>query len=750
MRGTLIRTMSLRLILICSFAFPASVVAEGQDCEKLAAPNLPMVERLQHACDAFDPEKNLYLNRERAAALEQQLATKTELQDQVNTKIALAVEQLRAGNVDRAIALFEEVRGVAIDPAVKPNPKLIEDVTAYLASAYLRVAELENCCARHTPESCIWPLQGSGKHSEKRGAQKAAALYEELLKMNPRSPGYAWLLNLSQMALPDFPQHVPAAYRMPPIMTQSNYDIGRFHDVAAAVGVDHQSLAGGVCLEDFDNDGLLDLFVSGWGVRENVAFYRNRGDGTFEDRTVAAGLRGQIGSLNINYADYDNDGDADVLLLRGGWQHKAGVVPNSLLRNNGDGTFTDVTEEAGLLSFHPTQTAVWGDFDNDGWLDLFIGNESAREEIHPCEFYHNQRDGTFREIAASLGLNRRAFVKGVAAGDYDNDGRLDLYLSQFGARNVLLRNIAPNDKIGLKWQFADVTATAGVAEPANSFSTWFFDFDNDGHEDIFVASFASFTSNNLDYVVADMAGAPVPGSRCAVYQNNGDGTFTNVAKEMKIDRLTLAMGANFGDLDNDGWLDVYLGTGQPQLSTLIPNQMFRNDAGRVFQNVTISGGFGHLQKGHGIAFGDLDNDGDQDVYAVMGGAFETDVFPNALFENPGHGNNWLTLRLIGVKSNRSAIGARIRVTVTENNKQRSIYRTVTTGGSFGASPLQQEIGIGEAATIDEIEITWPTSGITQIFTDVVANRAYEIREDRDEMTQLSRSRFKLGGTSGND
>ncbi|MGE3181938.1 MAG: FG-GAP repeat domain-containing protein, partial [Phycisphaerae bacterium] len=649
------------LIVVGTILLLMSGMSGAQDCNKLIAPKVPMVERLRNACDALDPEKNVYLNRARAAVLEKQLAEQSDIQGQINGKLSVGIELLRCGEVDRAIALFEEVRNVAIDPAVKPNPKLIEDVTAYLASAYLRVAELENCCARHTPESCIWPLQGAGKHGLKRGAEKAATLYRELLRINPRSPGYAWLLNLSCMALEDFPNNVPEAYRMPPNMTQSDYDIGRFHDVASAAGVDHQSLAGGVCLEDFDQDGFLDLLVSGWGIREQAAYFHNRGDGTFEDRTTAAGLSGLGASLNMVHADYDNDGDADVLMLRGGWQHRAGLIPNSLLRNNGDGTFTDVTEEAGLLSFHPTQVGVWGDFDNDGWLDLFIGNESAREERHPCEFFHNNRDGTFTNIAAELGLDRVALVKGAAAADYDNDGHLDLYISQFFARNVLLKNIPANEKLGLKWQFADVTATAGVAEPVSSFPAWFFDFDHDGWEDIFIGSFASFVDNNLDYVVADMAGAPLAGSRCTLYRNNRNGTFTNVAKQMKVDRLSLVMGANFGDLDNDGWLDIYLGTGQPQLSTLIPNQMFRNDAGKTYQNVTISGGFGHLQKGHGIAFGDIDNDGDQDIYAVMGGAFETDVFPNTLFENPGHGNNWITLKFVGAKSNRCAIGTRLRI-----------------------------------------------------------------------------------------
>ena len=168
------------------------------------------------------------------------------------------------------------------------------------------------------------------------------------------------------------------------------------------------------------------------------------------------------------------------------------------------------------------------------------------------------------------------------------------------------------------------------------------------------------------------------------------------------------MGANFGDLDNDGWLDFYLGTGDPSLSTLIPNRMFRNADGKFFQDVTTSGGFGHIQKGHGISFADFDNDGDQDIYEVMGGAYAGDNYRNVLFLNPGHGNHWITLKLEGIRSNRAAMGARIRVTVQTAQGERSIYKTVSTGGSFGASPLRQEIGLGQAKAIRSVEIFWPT------------------------------------------
>ncbi len=199
---------------------------------------------------------------------------------------------------------------------------------------------------------------------------------------------------------------------------------------------------------------------------------------------------------------------------------------------------------------------------------------------------------------------------------------------------------------------------------------------------------------------------------------------------MGLDRVVPAMGANFGDLDNDGYLDMYLGTGTPSLAALMPNIMLRNDQGRRFLDVTEATGTGHLQKGHAIAFTDLDNDGNQDVILNVGGAVRGDRYDEAVFSNPGgYGNNWVSLRLVGVKTNRAAIGARIRLTldgVTEGSALR--YREVTSGGSFGASSLVQHIGLGKATRIATCEIYWPVSRTTQTFHDLPMNRFLEIRE----------------------
>lgn len=342
----------------------------------------------------------------------------------------------------------------------------------------------------------------------------------------------------------------------------------------------------------------------------------------------------------------------------------------------------------------------------------------------------NRGDGTFTDVAPRLGLDLTAFVKGVAWGDVDNDGWIDLYVSVLGGHNRLYMN---RGGTGIAdWRFDEVAGAAGVREPLFSFPCWFWDFDNDGWEDLFVASYDLRDPEPGGNVARELLQLEPRGERARVFRNNGNGTFTDVAPRMGADKVLYAMGANYGDLNNDGYPDFYVGTGAPDMRALVPNRMFLNRGGERFDDVTLDGGFGHILKGHGIAFADLDRDGDQDVYANMGGAVEGDAFPSALFENPNPApeNAWVVLRLEGRTANRSAIGARIRITVTDRGGGvRVIHGTVSTGGSFGASSLQQEVGLGPAERIQELRVTWPNRQRTvDVHTGLAVNRYYRVVE----------------------
>ncbi len=618
-------------------------------------------------------------------------------------RLDLAEHLLVAGDSAAASAELEKLRAWMASTGTSMSPAFEHEVSEMLAIAYLRSGEQQNCLTNHNAESCVYPIRGGGVHVDGRGAEAAVAEYTKLLEKDRKDLGSRWLLNIAYMALGKHPEGVPAKWLIPASILPNEFDIKPFRDVGGSAGVAVRGHAGGSVAEDFDGDGLFDLVVSSSGPRDQLRYFHNNGDGTFADQTMAAGLEG------------------------GGWWGAHGKYPCSLLRNNGPNAagqimFSDVTEKAGLLSLHPSQTAAWADFDGDGWLDLFIGHESTKGENHPSALYRNNRDGTFTDIAVQAGISDMGFVKGVAWGDYNNDGRPDLYISRKGAANKLFRNDGPDPK--RVWKFTDVTDAAGVREPIHSFATWFFDYDNDGWLDLLVTGYYTQTLADIPAFHMNLPNkAEVP----RLYHNNRDGTFRDVTQQAGLDRVILAMGAGFGDLDNDGWLDCYFGTGAPEYQTLLPNRMFRNAEGKRFQDVTVSGGFGQLQKGHAVSFADFDRDGDQDIFEVVGGAFPGDTYLSALLENPGHGNHWLGLKLNGMKSNRSAIGARVRVDVITPSGKRSIFRVVNTGTSFGDSPLELHVGLAQATSVEKIEVRWPTGEVQQL-PGPPMDQAYSIQE----------------------
>jgi hypothetical protein len=728
---------------LVSAAEPLAKVYQSSGTRKMA-------ERLERITAGLDPLKSPFLNHARAEKLQAQLQPLLALplngetvSRRFNVQTKYASELLNSGEPEKAIQQLKDIEQILIQGGGYEG-KAREVIRNTLAVCYLRLGEQENCLKHHNSDSCVMPIRDQGVHTETRGSRGVVEVLTQLLNDAPKDLRARWLLNLAHMTLGEYPDKVTPRFLIPPSVFESGYDIKHFPEVAPGLGLDVDGHAGGVVMDDFDGDGNLDLLVSSMGVRDQIRFFHNNGDGTFTERTRESGLAGELGGLNLVSADFNNDGHLDVLILRGGWMGEGGLYPNSLLRNNGDGTFDDVTEEAGVLSFHPTQTATWLDYNGDGWLDLFIANETASNgPPHACELYRNNGNGTFSNVAAECGVALVGFFKAVVSGDFNNDGRPDLYLSWRGHDKILLRNDGPKDGAqGAKsaWQFTDVARQAGVTQPFYSFPAWFFDYDNDGWLDLFISGYGI---NNVGDVAADYLGLPTPGERVRLYHNNRDGTFSDVTRSAGLYKVVHTMGCNFGDLDNDGWLDFYLGTGDPDFSTVVPHRMFRNAEGRLFQDVTTSGGFGHIQKGHGVAFGDLDNDGDQDVYEVIGGAYEGDNYRSALWENPGHGNHWITLKLEGVKSNRSAIGARLRVVVETAGGERAICKTVSTGGSFGCSPLRQEIGLGQAKSIQAIEIAWPAQGAVQVIKDVAMDRFYQIKEGEARAVRLDVKQFKL-------
>uniref|UniRef100_A0A7V2AZ85 CRTAC1 family protein n=1 Tax=Rhodothermus marinus TaxID=29549 RepID=A0A7V2AZ85_RHOMR len=679
------------------------------------------------------------LNTLRAAWWQKQLASAGDKASTLH-RISYAQELLAAGQTEEAIREIKALLARYQHSAYWQAPET-RGLLEMLATAYFRLGEQQNCLAGHADEACILPLRGRAIHRHPEGAQQAITLLTRLVESSPFDFQSRWLLNLAYMALGRYPQEVPQRWRIEGLsIPEATTPL--FRNVALSRNAAVVGLAGGVAAEDFNKDGFVDLLVTSYGLNDQVRLLLNNGKGGFIDHTAQAGLIGIVGGLNVVQADYNNDGYVDVLILRGAWLGPAGAIPMSLLRNNGNGTFTDVTYAAGLGTPCPTQTAAFGDFNLDGWIDLFVGCESQGGSVmglgaaaatapldFPCKLYVNNRDGTFTDIASEVGLDVRAWVKGVVWADVNNDGLPDVYLSILGAPNRLFLNRGSSD--GRLWRFEDATEQAGVGQPLFSFPVWAFDYNQDGWEDLLAASFdLRYLGEAPAEFALDWLGHPIRSEKPVLYRNNGDGTFTDVTKAAGLDRACFTMSGNYGDLNNDGWPDVYWGTGTPDFRALVPNRLFFGQ-GEHFVEQTLLSGTGHLQKGHGVAMADFDQDGDLDLYVVLGGAYESDVFPNALFDNEkAASGNWVQLRLEGQRANRAAIGARVRLVVRQpSGSHRVLHATVSSGGSFGASPLMPWIGLGDAVQIDTLVVVWPTPDRRQdVWTHLAVNQTYHLQE----------------------
>jgi hypothetical protein len=543
-----------------------------------------------------------------------------------------------------------------------------------------------------------------------------------------------------------------ASERVPP---------GSFVDVSHQLGINFQyqsshtsrkylleTMGAGVALFDYDNDGRLDIFLvngapladptpKGSNPRKTGPQYWNRlyhqkVDGTFEDVTEKAGLEGEGYGMGVAVGDYDNDGFEDLYVTAYGG--------NKLYHNNGNGTFSDVTQKAGVAGGGWSSSAAWVDLDGDGYLDLVVlryldwdfddvwcgeHKEGYRAYCHPDLFkpiaplvYHNNRDGTFTEVAEKVGLSKPAKGLGLAIADYDRDGHIDLFIANDSMVEFLYHNKGNGtfEDLGLVSEVAvdiDGRTYAGMGVD-------FADYNNDGWPDL---------------VVTDLAN-----QRYALYQNSGDGSFNYVSLAAGLGQMTLThsgWGVRFFDYDNDGWKDLLIAQGH-DLDTIelnFPNLRYREpillarNTGRGFVDVSAQSGgvFAQPWVARGMAIGDLDNDGRVDAVITT-----NDGPVHVLHNETSTSNHWLLLKLVGHTSNRDAIGAEVRLVTAQGSQ----YATVSTASSYlSASDKRVHFGLGKEASAQRIEVRWP-SGIHQTIKDVRADQILQIDEPAGSPSSL--------------
>jgi enediyne biosynthesis protein E4 len=512
-------------------------------------------------------------------------------------------------------------------------------------------------------------------------------------------------------------------------------------------GLDHKQFiveakGGGIAFFDYDGDGWLDIYLTnGWrfdakwatGQAPTSHLYKNNRDGTFTDVTEQSGIAKTGWQMGVCVGDYDNDGWDDLFCTF--WGH------NVLFHNNGDGTFTDVTRQAGLLndSVRWGSGCTWLDYDRDGRLDLFVCNYlkfdpqtiPAPGSATSCRWkgisvmcgprgliadtnvlYRNNGDGTFSDVSEKTGILKPGprYSLTATSYDFDNDGWPDIYVAVDSEPSILFQNNHDGT-------FKDVAIIAGCAynedgQEQAGMGLAVGDYDCDGWLDIFKTNFADDSSN--------------------LYHNNSNGTFTDKAIASGVNNNKyVAWGCGFIDYDNDGWLDILQVNGHvyPEVdghkigeTFKNPRVVYKNLGGGLYKDVSaeLGSGIGERFASRGAAFGDFDNDGDMDAVILN----MNDV-PSLLRNDGGNSQNWIKLKLIGTKCNRTAIGARVRIT-TGNHSQ---IDEVHSGSSvMSQSDLRLHFGLGQATAIDVIEVQWPTTQAVERFAQVHANRILTIRE----------------------
>ncbi len=709
-----------------------------------------------------------FFGQEQRANLEKQLSEPIASAKDIEILLALAADSVRLGNFDQVHRDVARVLGLPTAKAMvisagQKRLHMLEGLAHFLA------AEDANCLEFNTAASCILPIQPEAEHRNLGPIERAIKSFEAAASLDPSDPEPRWLLNLSHMLAGTYPGGVPGRFLIPPELFQADPEddgkLPRMQNVGSALGVAVMDLAGGAIADDFDGDGFIDLISSTWDPCSSLRAFRSNGKDGFDDVTEEWGLGEQLGGLNLIHADVNNDGALDIFVLRGAWAGRKGQVRNSLLLNRVATSrgFEDVTYKAGLAHpAYPTQAAAFADYDLDGDLDLYVANESPSSSTdfltldpglgrpYPAQLFANQgeRDGipVFRDVARLAGVQNLRLAKGVAWGDIDNDGDEDLFVSNLGP-NRLYINLGNG-------RFEDRTNQWGVASDSRNFAAWFFDFDNDGDLDLFNADF----SVPIAAVAVSLAGQEVSVGHPALFRNDGN-KMTNIHAQAGMTKPLLPMGANFGDVDGDGFEDIYLGTGVPGFTAVLPNVFFHNQEGRTFKDATYSSGLGHLQKGHAVAFADLDNDGDLDLFEQLGGAYPYDRFGNALYLNPSNDQNFeqpakhrfLSLELVGTRANRNAIGARVAITVLQSGVSRTFHRVVTAGGSFGGSSFRLEVGLAQATAVESVSIRWPGDPKAKATpgTELALDHFYRITQApsaadaRDTIEQISAPRIRF-------
>ena len=543
----------------------------------------------------------------------------------------------------------------------------------------------------------------------------------------PDDVRYRWMLRTLTIQAGQPENSIPREFRLNvPAASPSPFPL---RDVTSDSGVGRMALGRGAAWGDFDNDGRDDILVG--AERAPFRLLRNRGDGTFEDVAAQMGLIDPVGlgCYASQFVDYDNDGFQDIFLTSNGW---GGGGRLFLFHNERGKRFVDVTQSAGLGAPVNAFGASWADYDKDGHVDLAVASGIIDPEGGDrIRLYHNDGKDKFHEVGDLAGLTPKARWISLCWGDYNGDGWPDLLATSFDSGPYLFRNLGNG-------RFEDVSVQAGIRARTHAYTCEFFDYDNDGKLDIFVSTYPEGDFKAM--IETKISGTAVPSAqRQLLLRNNGDGTFSNVTEQADITGWYGAMSSQVADLDNDGFEEIVLGTGNPELDWCEPKPLFRNNGKGQFSDVGESSGLVHYGMLHGMAFSDYNDSGNLSLFGSFGGFYWGSRETSRLYRNLGAGNSSLEIRLVGTRSCRDAIGARV---VASMDKHK-IYKWVDGGNGFGCTNSRVvHLGLGRETRVNQLQIEWP-SGLHQSFANISASQRIEIVEGKDGVRTLANWRPSL-------
>ena len=626
-------------------------------------------------------------------------------------------ELFKSGEYAKSAQYSKELfpNGVVSFDNLNKNTRAIFEL---LGDGYLMVGLQQN------NSTIIYPVSKNQAQEKEEYTEAAIEFYSRLRKAFPENRDYLWKLNLCHMLLGTYPGSLPIEDQLLLNPLGQFTSPSTFYNLSGEMGIRHQSIGGASVLLDIDNDKDLDVFTCSHHMEDQALIYEYD-NYKYKEVQNNIGLKDLPGGSRVSTIDYNNDGFDDLFIARGALQGITGQLPNTLLKGSASGKFEDVAAEVGITSKYPTENISWSDVDLDGDVDFYSNNSKTGLYI-PGELFYNNGNSFSGSLDKVFGPMNAINASASTFADIDGDRWPDLIVLNSEGRNHVFLN--------KKGRF-EASSKHSIERFENGSCVLSFDFDNDGDLDLLITGKGSkdlLASEDFTKSINENSGVFTQ-----LFINDGSGRFSPFTNMGGLERVNYVNAASYIDINNDGFLDIYLSTGGFINDDIVPNRLFINDKGLGLKEVSTSSRTACISKTYGIAVGDLDGDGDSDLYLNGGGFYSGDLGTDVYFNNRYQGDNrWVSLALKGNKNNRQGIGAVIKIEgLDKEGNSKQVFRHISNGDGPFTVDVQTPIGLGDMQVIKKLEVRWPL-GHVQRFSDLAVNQKYLVEEGKKEISTL--------------